>query len=261
MLKSLSAKLGHVLVLYGGWGLFAMSFLDSSLIPFPVVNDLALIVMASKRPAWWPLYALASTLGSVGGAYLLYGIARGGGKFFFRKTTPHAMTHAQRWLERNDFVAFWWRRYCLRRRPMKVFVLTAGVLRVNAVNFGLALLVGRGLRFGAEAWLGARYGVQAEDYMRHNLGWASLAAVIVIVGLALLQRWWSGSRDSGQGIKEVKGRLDSPPSLGSSSAGYMIGAIYPLNLDPFPSVISVAGPQSRRFRNGSEGSCPVPLPG
>ena len=51
MLKSLSVKLGHVLVLYGGWGLFAMSFLDSSLIPFPVVNDLALIVMASQRPA------------------------------------------------------------------------------------------------------------------------------------------------------------------------------------------------------------------
>ena len=50
-----------------------MSFLDSSLIPFPVVNDLALIVMASKRPAWWPLYALATTMGPVCGAYLLYG--------------------------------------------------------------------------------------------------------------------------------------------------------------------------------------------
>jgi len=105
MLKSLSAKLGHVLVLYGAWGVFTMSFLDSSLIPFPVVNDLALIVMASKRPAWWPLYALATTLGSVCGAYLLYGIARGGGKFLFRKTTPHSIAHAHRWLERNEFVA------------------------------------------------------------------------------------------------------------------------------------------------------------
>lgn len=47
MLKSLSAKLGHFLLLYGGWGLFAMSFLDSSLVPFPGVNDLALILMAS----------------------------------------------------------------------------------------------------------------------------------------------------------------------------------------------------------------------
>ena len=86
--------------------------------------------------------------------------------------------------------------------PLKVFILTAGVLRVNAINFGLALLVGRGLRFAADAWLGARYGVQAEDYLRHNLGWASLAAVIVIVGLALLQRWWSRkSRDSGDGTR------------------------------------------------------------
>jgi membrane protein YqaA with SNARE-associated domain len=189
MLKSISLKLGHILVLYGGWGLFAMSFLDSSLVPFPVVNDLALIVMASKRPALWPLYALASTLGSVGGAYLLYGIARGGGKFFFRKTTPQSLIRAQGWLERNDFLSILVASLLPPPAPYKVFVLTAGVLRVNPLNFGLALLVGRGLRFGAEAWLGARYGAQAQDYVRHNLGWASLAIVIVIVGLALLQRW------------------------------------------------------------------------
>jgi len=192
MLKSLSLKLGHVLVLYGGWGLFAMSFLDSSLIPFPIVNDLALMMMASKRPAWWPLYALASTLGSVCGAYLLYAIARGGGKFFFRKTKPHAIAHAQRWLERNDFVAVLVASILPPPAPYKVFVLTAGLLRVNVLHFGLALLVGRGLRFAADAGLGARYGLQAEDYLRHNLGWASLAAVMVIVGLALLQRWMKG---------------------------------------------------------------------
>ena len=191
MLKSLSVKVGQVLILYGGWGLFAMSFLDSSLIPFPVVNDLALMVMASKRPAWWPLYALASTLGSVSGAYLLYGIARGGGKFFWRKTKPHAIAHAQHWLERHDFVAILVASILPPPAPLKAFILTAGLLRVNALHFGLALLVGRGLRFAADAWLGARYGIRAEDYLRHNLGWASLAAVITIVGLALLQQWWS----------------------------------------------------------------------
>ena len=189
MLKSLSLKLGHVLVLYGGWGLFAMSFLDSSLIPFPVVNDLALILMASKRPAWWPLYALASTLGSVCGAYLLYGIARGGGEFFFRKTTPQSVTDARHWLEPPP-------------APLKVFILMAGVLRVDALHFGLALLVGRGLRFAADAWLGAHYGVQAQDYVRHNLGWTSLAIVVMIVSLALLQRWWTRSeRGTGHGTR------------------------------------------------------------
>ena len=194
MLKSLSTKLGHFLVLYGGWGLFAMSFLDSSLVPFPVLNDLALIVMASKRPAWWPLYALASTLGSVAGTYLFYALARGGGNFFWRKTTPQSVAHARRWLERNDFVAVLVASLLPPPAPLKVFVLTAGVLRINALNFGLALLLGRGLRFTADAWLGARYGVQAQDLVRHNLGWASLAAVILIVGLVLLQRWWKKSQ-------------------------------------------------------------------
>ena len=130
-------------------------------------------------------------MGSVCGAYLLYGIACSGGRFFWRTTTPHAIAHARRWLERNDFVAVLVASILPPPAPYKVFVLTAGLLRVNALHFGLALLVGRGLRFAADAWLGARYGLQAEDYLRHNLGRASLAAVIMIVGLALLQRWWS----------------------------------------------------------------------
>jgi len=196
MLKSVSLKLGHILVLYGGWGLFAMSFLDSSLIPFPVVNDLALMMMASNRPALWPIYALASTLGSVCGAYVLYGIARGGGKFFFRKTTPQSITNAHRWLERNEFVSILVASILPPPAPLKVFILTAGMLRVDALHFGLAMLAGRGLRFGAEAWLGAKYGVQAQDLVRHNLGWASLVAVMVIVGLALVQRQMkSGSKN------------------------------------------------------------------
>jgi len=191
MLKSLSAKLGHVLILYGGWGLFAMSFLDSSLVPFPGVNDLALILMASRRPALWPLYTLASALGSVGGAYLLYATARGGSRVFSRQSTEESRSRARRWLENHDFVAMLTASILPPPAPLKVFILTAGVLRVKALNFGLALLLGRGMRFGAEAWLGARYGPQAEEYIRHNLAWTSLAGVILIVGLALLKQWWS----------------------------------------------------------------------
>jgi membrane protein YqaA with SNARE-associated domain len=192
MLKSISLKLGHILILYGGWGLFAMSFLDSSLIPFPVVNDLGLIVMSSHRPAMWPLYALASTLGSVGGTFLLYWIARGGEQYFFRKSTPQSIQSAHRWLERNEFVSILVAAILPPPAPLKIFVLTAGVLNVNALRFALAMLVGRGLRFAAEAWLGARYGAQAQVYIRHNLVWVSLVAVMVIVGVALLQRKLEG---------------------------------------------------------------------
>jgi len=78
--------------------------------------------------------------------------------------------------------------------PLKISVLTAGALRMNALHFGLALLLGRSLRFAAEAWLGARYGAQGEAYIKKNLGWASLVTILIIIGLTLLSRWWKGRR-------------------------------------------------------------------
>ena len=195
MLKSISLKIGATLVHYGVWGLFAMSFLDSSLVPLPVINDVALIAMASNRPALWPIYAATSTLGSVAGAFLMYWIARAGGEFFFRRATPRSIQRAQRWLGRNEFVSMLIASILPPPAPLKVFVLTAGVLRVSPVNFVAAMLVGRGLRFTADSWLGAHFGVQAEEYLRHNLVWVSLVVVGGIVGLVLVQRW-IGARNS-----------------------------------------------------------------
>jgi membrane protein DedA with SNARE-associated domain len=76
--------------------------------------------------------------------------------------------------------------------PLKVFVFAAGALRMNALRFGAALLVGRSLRFAVEAWLGARYGGRAEAYLKKNLTWASLVTILIVIGLTLLSRWWKG---------------------------------------------------------------------
>jgi len=165
-----------------------MSFLDSSFVPFPVFNDLALILLASQHPSQAFFYALQSTVGSVLGAYVLYGLARRGAQFLWRKSTPSAVARAQRWLARNDFVTLLVACLLPPPAPLKVFVLTAGVLRMNAVHFGAAMLVGRILRFGTDAWLGARYGAQAEAYLKQNLGLASLVAVVVVLGVTLLFR-------------------------------------------------------------------------
>ena len=209
-LKSLSLKLGHVLALYGGVGLFALSFLDSSFVPFPGINDLGLIVLASQRPARAPFYALMSTLGSLLGCYVIYGIARGAEKLAEGRSTstkgtsvlPTKGTSVRRWLERNDFVAMLVMSLLPPPAPLKISVLTAGALRMNALHFGLALLLGRSLRFAAEAWLGARYGAQAEAYLKKNLGWTSLVTILLVIGLTLLSRWWTGrgaARPDGSG--------------------------------------------------------------
>ncbi|MGD0128708.1 MAG: VTT domain-containing protein [Terriglobia bacterium] len=187
--NSLSSRIGHALALYGG-GLFFLSFLDSSFIPFPGINDIALIVLASKHPARSPFYALLSTLGSLLGCFVMYGIARGGGRLAGGKRSSTKRNRARRWLEQNEFVSMLVMALLPPPAPLKFFVIAAGALRMNMVNFGAALLVGRSLRFAAIAWLGAHYGAEAEAYLKKNLTWASVVTIVLVIALALIFRWW-----------------------------------------------------------------------
>jgi membrane protein YqaA with SNARE-associated domain len=209
VLKSLGIELGRVLARYGGWGLFAMSFLDSSFVPFPLFNDLALILLAGQHPSRAFFYAVQSTAGSVLGNYTIYGLVRAGARFFWRRSTPQAVARAERWLKRNDFVAILVASLLPPPLPTKGFVLAAGLLRVDALHFGAAMLLGRGLRFGADAWLGALYGSRAEAYLRQNASWASFVAAVMIVSGVLAYRWWARRR-TGRGDSPTRSRTERP---------------------------------------------------
>ncbi len=186
--KLLSAKLGHVLVLYGGWGLFTISFLDSSFLSFPLINDLLLIHLASLAPGKALIYALQCAAGSVLGAAIVYAVARGGGDLLWRKRSSEKGGRVGQWLERNDFIAVVVASLLPPPVPFKIFAISAGVLRVSFLRFTLALVVGRGLRFGAGAYIGVRYGARAEAYLKANMGWASVGTVVFIVGATFLYR-------------------------------------------------------------------------
>jgi len=88
----------------GAPGLFLISFLDSSVLTFPVINDLLLIELSIEHPARMPLYALMAATGSVLGCVLLYFIARKGGEAFFHKKAGHRAAAIRRWVEENGFV-------------------------------------------------------------------------------------------------------------------------------------------------------------
>jgi membrane protein YqaA with SNARE-associated domain len=185
---SLSSKIGVALTLYGGWGLLLISFLDSSFLSLPLANDLFLIHLAGEQPHKMLLFATQCTLGSVLGAYVTYAIARGGGKFLLRKASEEKVARTRRWLDRNDFVTVLVASLLPPPAPFKLFLITAGIVRVNAGRFGLALLVGRGARFLMVGWLGAMYGAAAEAYLRKNLAWVSLVTIAVVLGLTFLYR-------------------------------------------------------------------------
>lgn len=202
-----TAHLGHVLARYGGLGLFAINFLDSSFLAFPIINDVLLLHLAARHPSqpWWAvMYALECTFGSVLGAVVIYGMARGG-RHLWSEPPEKRMSRARTWLKQNEFLTILVASLLPPPLPFKVFPIAAGAFRMDAIRLMVALLVGRGLRFFVEAFVGMRYGAEAEAHIRHHMGWLSIVTIALIVGGTVLYRWMAGSEDlKGEG-REVKG--------------------------------------------------------
>jgi len=170
----------------GAPGLFLISFLDSSVLTFPVINDLLLIQLSIQRPTRMPLYAFMASLGSVLGCVVLYFIARKGGEaVFHRKAGEHA--HAIRhWVERNGFVGMLIAALLPPPTPFKFFVLAAGVFEVPLFSYASAITIARLFRYFGVGYLAIRYGADALPYLiHHKLQVTVIVILVVLVSYAL----------------------------------------------------------------------------
>src|SRR5579872_4822965 len=166
----------------GGLGLFLIAFLDSSVLTFPVINDLLLIDLSVRYPARMPYYATMATLGSVGGCLLLYYIARKGGEAMFHKHAGPRAQHIHAWINRNGFACILLTALLPPPTPFKVFVIAAGALEMPVRTFVLGLLLARSFRFFGEGYLAIRYGDQAGPFLlTHKLEVTGIVLLIVLV--------------------------------------------------------------------------------
>jgi membrane protein YqaA with SNARE-associated domain len=166
----------------GAPGLFLISFLDSSVLTFPIINDLLLIQLSITHPARMPLYAMMAALGSILGCVLLYFIARKGGEaFFHRKAGDHA--HAIRhWVERNGFVGMLIAALLPPPTPFKFFVLAAGVFEVQLFSYVSAITIARLFRYFGIGYLAIRYGADAMPYLVHH----KLRVAVFVISLVIV---------------------------------------------------------------------------
>jgi membrane protein YqaA with SNARE-associated domain len=177
----------HKIVTFAGGlgapGLFLISFLDSSVLTFPVINDLLLIELSIQRPARMVLYASMAALGSLLGCVLLYFLARKGGEAMFRKRAGGRADAIHHWLERNGFAGMLVAALLPPPTPFKLFVLAAGVFRLPLVSFSAAIALARVFRYFTVGYLAIKYGTQALPYLaRHKL--EVLVLVVVLVGVS-----------------------------------------------------------------------------
>ena len=170
----------------GAPGLFLISFLDSSVLTFPVINDLLLIELSIQHPARMPLYAAMAALGSVLGCVLLYFISRKGGEAFFHRKAGARGEAIRHWVERNGFGGMLVAALLPPPTPFKVFVFAAGVFEVPLWSFTAAITLARLFRYFGIGYLAMRYGADALPYlMQHKLQVTVFVIALVTVSYAL----------------------------------------------------------------------------
>jgi membrane protein YqaA with SNARE-associated domain len=166
----------------GGLGLFVIAALDSSFLSFPQVNDILILYLSTKHPELMPFYAGMTTAGSVVGCFALYVVARRGGDAFLRRRVK---------ADRLDRMFALYQRFGLLAvivpallpppTPFKLFVLLAGAANVSPWKFGVAIALGRGIRYFGQGILAVLYGEQAVALVRDR----GPAAGIALAGLAV----------------------------------------------------------------------------
>jgi membrane protein YqaA with SNARE-associated domain len=173
----------------GAPGLFLISFLDSSVLTFPVINDLLLVELSIQHPARMALYALMAALGSVLGCVLLYFIARKGGEAVFRKRAGARAEVIRHWVEKNGFGGMLIAALLPPPTPFKVFVFAAGVFEVPRSSFTAAISLARLIRYFGVGYLAVKLGNDPMPFLRQHIVLLVIGGVLFVTVSYGLSRW------------------------------------------------------------------------
>lgn len=155
---------------------------------FPIPPDVMLAPMTLVQPrAWWRLALLTTVTSVLGGlvGYLL-------GAWLIDLVLPwieaagqgDAYRAAVDWFNRYGFWAIFLAGFT--PIPFKLFTIAAGSIGMGLAPFLAGALVGRGIRFGLVAGCVRLLGPVVETHLLRyidRLGWATVAAVIVVLAI------------------------------------------------------------------------------
>src|SRR6266480_6062965 len=154
--------------------------------------DAVLLVLSASRPAWMLIYVAAATIGSTAGCVGLYRISRRAGKRALARFSESKQKRVKDLIDRYDVLSVLVASLLPPPFPFKLFVVSAGVFRLNLLRFTIAIAAGRTFRYLLEGYLAARYGEHAKEILGHyypaiGIGLA-LLIIILFVGKNLMRR-------------------------------------------------------------------------
>ncbi|HYA16658.1 MAG TPA: VTT domain-containing protein [Bryobacteraceae bacterium] len=182
MLKHLT----DTLIAWGPAGILLLSILDSSGVPVAGVFDALLILISVERPGVAWLCAGLAVAGSTAGNCILYWMARQGGKAFMSKAAPEGKAAKFReWFQRYGMITVFVPALVPIPMPLKLFVISAGVMGTSPAEFISVVLVARVFRYFGEAWLGITLGRESASFLRTHAAQFGLGALLLFVILYL----------------------------------------------------------------------------
>lgn len=175
---------------YGPWGVFLLGLIDSIGVPLPATMDALIIFIAIKSPARAYLAAALGVVGSLAGNVALFEMAQFGVRRFVREVEPGKAGRFRRWFERYGLLTvFIPAATPVLPLPLKVFVVSAGVLRSSRGAFIGVVLVARIIRYFLDAYLGVTLGSDAMAFLHRN-AWTLIGSIAVAAAaIFLLLRW------------------------------------------------------------------------
>lgn len=184
-LAKLASAVSSFIMSLGGPGVLFLAVGDSSFLSLPEGNDI-LIVLLSTGKSWGNMayYVSMTIIGSVLGCLLLYSVGRrGGSPMLRRRFSQESIQRAERLFEKYGILTVVIPSILPPPMPFKIFVLSAGVFRLKALEFLTAVLIGRTIRYFMWGILAVLYGNSVKLYMQENL---NLIGMILFGGFALV---------------------------------------------------------------------------
>ena len=175
----------------GGLGIMLLAIADSSFLSVPEAND-ALIILLSAGGTWSRMaYFVGMTiLGSVIGCMLLYSLGRkGGSPILRRRFSPRNVERAEKLYTKYGMLTVFIPSILPPPTPFKIFVLSAGVFRLNPLAFFTAVTLGRTIRYSMWGILAVLYGDAVKRFVEHNIetiGWVLFGVVLLALAGALV---------------------------------------------------------------------------
>ncbi|HJZ82852.1 MAG TPA: VTT domain-containing protein [Pyrinomonadaceae bacterium] len=174
-------KFSHWLISFGPFGLLAIAFLDSVLVPIPGGVDAMLMVLATARPSWMLIYVASAIIGSTVGCVVLYLVSKRAGHRALNRFSEAKQKRVKDLIDRYDVLSVLVASVLPPPFPFKLFVVSAGVFRLNIVRFTIAIAAGRTFRYLLEGYLAARYGEHAKEILAHYYPSIGIGLAVLII--------------------------------------------------------------------------------